>query len=69
MPIIPESYPDRRPKITNEETRLMKQYVSAAGSLSGLHAKSFIDRLARFEQPYVDTSLPDTFSKEPVKHL
>lgn len=55
MPIIPESYPDRRPKITHGEKRLMKQYVSAAGTLSGLHAKSFIDRLARFEQPYVDT--------------
>src|SRR5260370_3908188 len=56
MPIIPESYPDRRPKITNEEKRLMKQYVSAAGkTMTGGRAKRIFDQLARFEQPYVDT--------------
>src|SRR5258708_40074184 len=33
----------------------MKQCSEADGKLSGLHAKHFIDQLARFEQPYVDT--------------
>jgi integrase len=56
MPIIPNSYPDRRPQITNEEKRLMEQYVSAAGkTMTGGRAKRIFDQLARFEQPYVDT--------------
>ena len=56
MPIVPESYPDRHPQITNEEKRLMEQYVSAAGkAMTGGRAKRIFDQLARFEQPYVDT--------------
>src|SRR5260370_4383279 len=55
MPIVPETYPGRNPRLTRKEKTLMKQYIEAAGTLSGLHAKHFIDQLARFEQPYVDT--------------
>ncbi len=55
MPIVPEAYPGRNPRLTRKEKTLMKQYLKAAGTLSGLHAKHFIDQLARFEQPYVDT--------------
>ena len=55
MPIVPETYPGRNPRLTRREKTLMKQYLKAAGTLTGLHAKRFIDQLARFEQPYVDT--------------
>ncbi len=56
MPIVPETYPDRDPRLTDEEKTLMEQYVNAAGrTMTGVRAKRIINRLARFEQPYVDT--------------
>ena len=56
MPIVPQAYPDRDPRLTHEEKTLMEQYVSAAGrTMTGVRAKRIINRLARFEQPYVDT--------------
>ncbi len=56
MPLVPETYPDREPRLTDEEKLLMEQYVSAAGrTMTGVRAKRLIDRLARFEQPYVET--------------
>ena len=56
MPIVPETYPDREPRLTDEEKTLMEQYVSAAGrTMTGVRARRIIDRLTRFEQPYVDT--------------
>ena len=55
MPIIPQAYPDRKSRLTDEEKVLMEYYVNAVGALSGLRAKNVIDQLARFEQPYADT--------------
>lgn len=56
MPIVPETYPDRHPRLTDEEKLLMEQYVSAAGkTMSGGRAKRIFDHLTRFEQPYIDT--------------
>ncbi len=56
MPIVPETYPDRHPRLTDEEKILMEQYVSAAGkTMTGGRAKRIFAQLARFEQPYVDT--------------
>jgi integrase len=56
MPIVPETYSDREPRLTDGEKILMEQYVSAAGkTMTGGRAKRIFDQLARFEQPYVDT--------------
>lgn len=56
MPIVPTTYPDREPRLRDEEKILIEQYVHApVGSLTGLHAKSVIDQLARFNQPFIDT--------------
>jgi integrase len=55
MPIVPEAYRGRNPRLTRKEKTLIKQYLKAAGTLSGLHAKKVLDQLARFDQPFVDT--------------
>src|SRR5215469_12340987 len=56
MPIVPETYPDRHPRLTDEEKILMEQYVNASGkTMTGGRAKRIFDQLAWFEQPYVDT--------------
>ncbi len=56
MPIVPKTYPDREPRLTDEEKVLMKQYVTAAGrTMTGIRARRIIHPLARFERPYVDT--------------
>src|SRR5260370_16749903 len=64
MPIVPEAYPGRNPRLTRKEKTLMKQYLKAAGTLSGLHAKHFIDQLAQFEHPFFDTVILISHSKD-----
>jgi integrase len=56
MPIIPESYPDRDPLLTEEEKALMSSYVERAGyGLPGPQIKVLLSKLSRFDQPYLDT--------------
>jgi hypothetical protein len=56
MPILPKSYSDRQPLLSEEEKHLMQKYATAPeGPRSGGRAKKLIDQLARFDIPFRDT--------------
>jgi integrase len=53
MPISALSYPDRHPRLSEEEKCLMQKYATAPeGTMSGGRVKKLTDQLARFEIPF-----------------
>src|SRR5579859_2800548 len=55
LPIHPDKYPDRRPRLTAEEKDLMQQYATAPASfMTGGRARNLLHRLQRFEAPFMD---------------
>ncbi len=55
MPITIESYPHRDPLVTDEEATLLEQYATAPHVMIGLRAKTRLNKLQRFEKPFLDT--------------
>ena len=55
MPIHPETYRDRHPRLTEEEKTLMEQYATAPATfMTGGRARNVLHRLARFETPFLE---------------
>jgi integrase len=56
MPIVPSSYPDCAPLLSDEEKMLMEQYVtSPATYMTGSRARNVLHKLERFNRPFLDT--------------
>src|SRR2546425_3775697 len=56
-PVLPATYPDRHPRLTDAEKTLMEQYATApAGFMTGGRARNVLHQLARFEAPFLDTA-------------
>jgi hypothetical protein len=56
LPIHPQTYPDRRPHLTEEEKVLMEQYATAPpGYMTAGRARNVLRQLGRFEVPFLDT--------------
>ncbi len=55
MPILPESYADRHPALTEEEKLFIHKYLTASRSYLAYWTKSWLEKLTRFETPFLDT--------------
>jgi hypothetical protein len=73
-PILPATYPDRHPRLTDAEKTLMEQYATApAEFMTGGRARNVLHHLARFDTPFMDivklTTHMDTTVVAARRHL
>ena len=73
-PVLPATYPDRHPRLTDAEKTLMEQYATApAEFMTGGRARNALHQLARFDTPFMDivklTSHMDTTVVAARRHL
>src|SRR5258708_8488142 len=73
-PVLPATYPDRHPRLTDAEKPLMEQYATApAEFMTGRRARNVLHQLARFDTPFMDivklTSHMDTTVVAARRHL
>lgn len=73
-PVLPATYPDRHPRLTDAEKTLMEQYATApAEFMTGGRARNVLHQLARFDTPFMDivklTSHMDTTVVAARRHL
>ena len=73
-PVLPATYPDRHPHLTDAEKTLMEQYATAPVEfMTGGRARNVLHQLARFETPFMDivrlTSHMDTTVVAARRHL
>ena len=73
-PVLPATYPDRHPRLTDVEKTLMEQYItSPAEFMTGGRARNVLHQLACFDTPFMDivklTSHMDTTVVAARRHL